>query len=196
MGNCRSRGNLDRTLVGAAVSIIALLLGRFELPRWAQETIVILAALGALWAVLAWHDHKVYDRGIAAQKQSDAAATASLLKAADIQTKAWQNRATEAEASNAKAQSDLALYRAARPIVYRVCFDARGSGFGVPGASALDARAQSGTAAASLGKPMPAGNPVISEDRGPLLDAFAALFDTQDDTLREFQVRDGITPSK
>lgn len=176
------------------MSIMALLLGRFGLPRWAQEAIVILAALGALWAALAWHDHKVYERGIKAQQEADAKATATLLKAADIQTQAWKNRAITAEAAYAKDQSDLALYRATHPIVYRVCFDTHGSGFGVPEAAGIIAGAQSGTPAATLGEPVSAGNPVVSEDRGPLLDAFAALFDASDDTLREFQARDGITP--
>lgn len=175
------------------MSIIGFLLGRFGLPKWAQEAIVILAASGALWAALVWHDRKVYDRGIKAQQTADTKDTAALLKAADIQTTAWKSRATAAEAEDAKAQSDLALYRAARPIVYRVCFDAHGSGFGVPESAPLGSGAQKGSSAPLVGKPVPAGNPVVSEDRGPLLDAFAALFDTQDDTLREFQARDGIT---
>ena len=174
------------------MSIIGLLLGGTGLPRWAQEAIVILAALGALWAALAWHDHKVYDRGIAAQQTADNADTAKLLKAARIETVAWQNRATAAEAANEKSQTDLALYRAARPIVYRMCFNARDSGIGLPAASAALPGTQASAAAAAVGQPMPARDSVVSEDRGPLLDAFAALFDTQDDALREFQVRDGV----
>lgn len=174
------------------MSIIGLLLGGTGLPRWVQEAIVILAALGALWAALAWHDHKVYHEGITAQQTADNADTAKLLKAAHTETVAWQNRATAAEAANEKFQADLALYRAAHPVVYRVCFNAHDGGIGMPAAATALTGAQAGAPAAALGEPMPAGNPVVSENRGPLLDAFAALFDTQDDTLREFQARDGI----
>ncbi|HKS75841.1 MAG TPA: hypothetical protein VJQ82_21695 [Terriglobales bacterium] len=170
------------------MSILAAIFGWTKLPQWALELLVIAGLAGGFWM---YHRH-VYDTGIRAQQAADAKATAPLLKAADIQTQAWKNRATTAEAAHAKDQSELALYRAARPIVYRVCFDAHDSGIGMPEASALVAGAQSAPAAATLGEPVPAGNTVVSEDRGPLLDAFAALFDTQDDTLRELQARDGV----
>lgn len=48
--------------------MIAALLLRFGIPRWVADTAAIVLLAAGLWAGFSWHDHTVFDRGVAQER--------------------------------------------------------------------------------------------------------------------------------
>jgi hypothetical protein len=48
--------------------MIAALLLRYGIPSWAAKLAGIAALVLGLWAALAWHDHRVFEQGVAQEK--------------------------------------------------------------------------------------------------------------------------------
>jgi hypothetical protein len=173
-------------------SIIATVLKWTGLSQGVMELIAIgTVALGTGGAVWYWH-HEVYDKGILAQQTADAKATSNVRAKADAQTAVLAKRATTAESTYAKSQSDLATYVAANPVhAGSVCIDSDHSGSHVsetPGA--ISGTVVTGTPATSV-QSVPEGNPgfAVSQTQLDLLSALGASADQVGATLTEFQVQ-------
>lgn len=104
---------------------------------------------------------------------------------ADAETAAKQKEADDAHKAFLQEQSDSAAYRASHPIgVVRLCGAPANSGTVPKGTGQVSGAPRAGLPAA-VGSAMHASDPVPIENRGPLLDAFAALLDATQGKLAE-----------
>ncbi|MGH9300268.1 MAG: hypothetical protein ACRD0E_00095 [Acidimicrobiales bacterium] len=157
------------------MSIIGLLLGWTGLPKWATELLAIVAISGALLLGYAvWH-HKVYDAGIAAQKASDASASAALLHRVEVANAALadRQRVTNAklEASNAQLSSSNNALADSFAVGLRHAFQSGRQGAvssNAPAASIPDAAAYSSASDAAVMQNLDAVLNACAEDDATL----------------------------
>lgn len=141
--------------------------------KWLVE--LILAAV-VVAGVYLFCQHLIHV-GVQRQRDEDVAALAVLRKED-------QAKADKAEHSHDQEISDLRDFRDKHPFSYRVCIQ---SSLQKP--HPADDSNDGASASATMGERMPQTATDITEDRGPLLEAFAALFDEKNSTLRQWQTR-------
>jgi hypothetical protein len=146
---------------------------------------VALAALVALG--LYWH-HRIYESGVNAVKQADAAALDAARTAAKIESDRLAKTAQDASHAHDKELADLRYYRATHPVHVGVCGNANHSLPGVPGSTeAHSGHAGSGSPSGNV-QPLPSGDSG-SDDIGPMLELLAGRGDKLSAQLREYQQR-------
>lgn len=173
------------------MSVILKLLGWTGLPQWALELIVVAVAIVAVDAWWHVHNARLVAEGVQKQRAADTAASLALKSQVDAQTAALAARAAAAEDARAKAESDLAQYRADHPLTgaVRLCPHPAAGGGGLPQGTAAHPGGENPAPAPSVGQPVPAGDSPSAEDRLRLLDAFGALFDFTAGQVTELQGR-------
>lgn len=150
--------------------------------RLAIYAAAILAVLAGGW----WLHNHLVAKGIAQQRAADLARYVELQRKADLETGRLQGLATAAEHAHDGELKDLRDYRAHNELHFRVCINKPASG-PMRQATATNGLNAGSATAAPVGEPVPAPDTAIAEDRGPLLDAFAALFDATSANLRQWQ---------
>jgi hypothetical protein len=143
-----------------------------------------------------WYHHKLITEGVAEQKASDDAASATIVANTVKQTAELQTKATMAEQAYDKEQSENAAYRSAHPDEpVRLCLGASNAGNRIVSQAGVTkpGNANSGTAAANVSSVPSAnssgGGGAAGPDISILLSLLAAKADDVSAELREFQSR-------
>lgn len=151
--------------------MISAVLAFIHARKWVVE-LILLAALAGSFALYRAH---LIELGKQLQKAADA-------RELEIERKAAQAQQDKAEHTHDQELITLRDYRDKHPFSYRVCIQPA-----MQSSSSANSSDVSAAATATVGERVPEATPDITEDRGPLLDAFAALFEESNATLRMWQ---------
>lgn len=154
------------------MSFIGAALEFLHARKWLVELLLLAAVVIGVYLFC----QHLIGVGVQRQKDADAVELAKQLAADKV-------KADKAEHVHDQELSDLRTFRDEHPFTYRVCIKP------VPKHGPTDASHDGTTPASTVGESVPAPDPDITEDRGPLLDAFAALFETNNAALRQWQGR-------
>ncbi len=150
--------------------------------RWLVELIM----LAALVAGVTWFCHSLIQKGVAQQQAADAVIAAQAQHDADVKTAQLEERAHIAEKVRDQERTDNDQYRVEHPLAGRVRI-CSASGSNLPGSPQAKPGDAATTAAASLGDSVSSATTGKLYDRGALLDAFGALFDSSNGQVRQWQ---------
>lgn len=154
---------------------------------------LIAAGVAALVIAFFWYRGSLIDEGAQKVRDADAKAAATLTAKATALTTEWQAKADAAEHKHDDELTSLRAYRDKHPIG-KLCLDTPGSAGYLPPARTADPVHARAAPSASVGQPVHPGNTDVATSRGEMLDAFAALLDTQDAKLREWQESHPVSP--
>lgn len=147
-------------------------------------------AAAILFGILfAWYRHSLISEGEAKILAANSKQAAALQQQADEITADWKVRADTAEHLHDTEITDLRAYRDAHPITgaSELCKQSP-SGQGHLSATTAPNRGHAaGAPSATVGVDVSTGNPDVATNRIQMLDDFAAILDTADARLREWQ---------
>lgn len=141
--------------------------------KWLVELLLASALAAGVWLFC----RHLVEVGVQEQKDADAVQL-------EKQRVADQANADKAEHNHDQELQSLRDWRDQHPFTYRVCIPAA-----VPKRSTADSSNAGTASSAAVGNGVSTADPDITEDRGPLLDAFAALFENENATVRQWQAQ-------